>query len=130
MGTIVDDEDEMVAKVTRSYDTVREDYGHPVRFMVQLSHGTTTNHERDVVVAWHTTDGTAVAGEDYRAASGTVRLGPGTLMGMLYVDLIDDMIFEPELETFTVEIDGQATSLAEVSSMGGSFEARIRTMRP
>ena len=122
----MDDEDEMVVKVTRGYDTVAEDYPHPVRFMVQLSHPTTTNHERDVVVAWSTADGSAKQGEDYRAASGEVRLGPGTLMGMLYVDLIDDTVFEAELETFTVEIDEQATSLAGVSSTGGSFEVRIR----
>ncbi len=126
VGTILDNEEEMVAKVTRSYDTVQENHGRPVGFMVQLTHATTTNHERDVAVAWQTADGTATAGEDYRAASGTVRLGPGTLMGRLRVDLIDDALFEPELETFTVELDDQATSLAAVSPTEGSFEANIR----
>ena len=126
VGTILDNEEEMVASVTRSYATVQEGFGRPVSFMVQLSHATTTNHERDVVVAWQTSDGTAIAGEDYRDASGTVRLGPGTLMGRLRVDLIDDTLFEPELETFTVEIDELATSMAAVSSTGGSFEASIR----
>ena len=126
VGTILDNEEEMVAKVTRSYATVQEDFGRPVGFMVQLSHATTTNHERDVAVAWSTADGTATAGEDYRAASGTVRLGPGTLMGRVRVDLIDDTLFEPELETFTVEIDDQGTSLAAVSPTEGSFEASIR----
>ncbi|MCY4530593.1 MAG: hypothetical protein OXD46_16395, partial [Chloroflexi bacterium] len=126
VGTILDNEEEMVARVTRSYTTVQEDHGRPVWFMVQLSHATTTNHERDVVVAWQTSEGTATEGEDYRAASGTVRLGPGTLMGRLRVDLIDDTLFEPELETFTVEIDEPATSMAAVSSSGGSFEASIR----
>ncbi len=126
VGTILDNEEEMVARVTRSYDTVQENHGRPVRFMVQLSHATTTNHERDVVVAWQTADGTATAGEDYMAAIGTVRLGPGALTGRLRVDLIDDTLFEPELETFTVEIDEQGTSLAAVSSTGSSFEASIR----
>ena len=126
IGTILDNEEEMVAKVTRSYATVQEDHGRPVSFMVQLSHATTTNHERDVVVAWRTSEGTATEGEDYMAASGTVRLGPGTLMGRLRVNLIDDTLFEPELETFTVEIDDEGTSLAEVSSTEGSFEASIR----
>ena len=126
VGTILDNEEEMVVRVSRSYATVQEDFGRPVGFMVQLSHATTTNHERDVVVAWHTSEGTATEGEDYRAASGTVRLGPGTLMGRVRVDLIDDALFEAELETFTVEIDDQATSLAEVSSTGGAFETSIR----
>ncbi|RMH16904.1 MAG: DUF11 domain-containing protein, partial [Acidobacteria bacterium] len=56
---------------------------------------------RDVAIGYRTADGSAVAGSDYAAASGTVVLGAGTTSATLAVALIGDRIDEPE-ESFRV----------------------------
>jgi hypothetical protein len=56
-----------------------------------------------VTVAYSTTDGTAVAGSDYIAASGTVTFAPGQTTQTILVKTLDDAIQEPP-ETFTVNL--------------------------
>ena len=46
------------------------------------------------------TDGSAVAGSDYVAASGTLTFAPGELSKTIIVQTVDDTIGEPT-ETFT-----------------------------
>ena len=126
VGTIVDDEEPMVASVTRAYSIVDEDQGGPVRFMVELSHPDTAASEREVSVGWDVSAGTATKGEDYLAAGGVYRFPVGTASGFLDVILMDDNLFEEEFETFTVELIERGTSQADISTTGASFEANIR----
>ena len=126
VGTIVDDEQPMVASVSRTYSIVDEDRAGPVRFIVELSHPDTVASERNVSVGWQVAAGTATEGEDYLAAGGMYNFPVGTTSGFLDVTLEDDNLFEEEFETFTVELIQQGTRLAAISATGASFEASIR----
>jgi chitinase len=55
--------------------------------------------------AWATADGTAFAGSDYTAASGTVTFAPGETTAQVDVDALGDAAVEPD-ETFTVTLSG------------------------
>ena len=125
-GTIVDDEASMTASVSRAFSTVEEDHAGPVQFMLGLSHPDTTASERNVAVGWQTTDCTATAGQVYQAAGGRYLFPVGAITAMVEVYLKDDNLFEPSLETFTMELVQQDTRLANLSPTGRSFEASIR----
>ena len=56
-----------------------------------------------VTVEWSTSDGTARAEEDYRAAGGVVTFPPGGTVESIRVILLDDVLLEEE-ETFTVTL--------------------------
>ena len=122
----MDDEQPMAASVSRTYAIVDENQAGPVTFNVELSHPDTTASERNVAVAWQTTEGTATEGEDYLAAGGMLNFPVGSNAGILEVDLVDDLLFEQELETFTVELIDQGTRLATISPTENSFETSIR----
>ena len=125
-GTILDDEQPMVASVSRSYAVVDEDHAGPVQFMVELTHPDTTASERNPAVAWEITAGTATEGEDYLAADGKVFFPVGGTTGFIQVDLVDDGLIEQALETFTVELVAADSRLVDISPTDGSFEASIR----
>ena len=126
VGTIVDDEQPMVASASRTYSIVDEDQTGPVRFIVELRHPDTVASERNVSVGWQVAAGTATEGDDYLAAGGTYNFPVGTTSGFLDVSLEDDNLFEEEFETFTVELIQQGTRLAAISTTDASFEASIR----
>ena len=80
------------AEITEGPDAI-------ILFRVTLSRAV----RETVTFDYETADGTAVAGEDYRAKSGTATLHPGqTVIGLL-VDILDDALDEGS-ETFTVRI--------------------------
>ena len=56
-----------------------------------------------VMVDYATEDGTAAAGTDYTAATGTLTLAPGATAGTISVAIADDAVDE-EAETFTVRL--------------------------
>jgi hypothetical protein len=58
-----------------------------------------------VTVNYATTDGTATAGQDYTAASGTLTFNPGELTKTIRITILADQIVEPE-ETFLVNLSG------------------------
>ena len=126
VGTIVDDEQPIMATVSRTYSTVDEGQAGPVMYLVELSHLDTVVSEQDIAVGWQVTAGTATEGEDYLAAGGTYNFPAGTTSGFLDVSLVDDNLFEAELETFTVELIPQGTSLATLSTTGAAVETSIR----
>ena len=72
---------------------------------VTLSHN---NHRWDYTLEWWTQDGTATAGEDYTASSGTVVLpadigNPDSIHRDLIIPITDDRLHEPgDDETFTI----------------------------
>jgi|tagenome__1003787_1003787.scaffolds.fasta_scaffold20963092_2 hypothetical protein len=68
-----------------------------VRVPIRLSAASST----PVTVAWHTANGTAVAGKDYVAAHGTVTIPAGQLTATIPVSVIGDKVQERN-ETFTV----------------------------
>ncbi len=125
-GTVLDDEQPMVASVSRSYAVVNEDHAGPVQFMVELTHADTTASERNPAVAWEITAGTATEGEDYLAADGKVFFPVGGTTGFIQVDLVDDNLLEATLETFSVDLLIQGSRLVEISGTDNSFEASIR----
>lgn len=60
--------------------------------------------DHDVIVQWSSADGTAVAGDDYEAASGTYTISAGDSSGTIVVRAIGDNDAEPD-ETFVVNLD-------------------------
>ena len=87
--------------------------GGTLGFVVTLSGSTA----RAVTVDYATADGSALAGDDYRTASGTLALAPGESSAIVPVDIVDDETYEPD-ETFLVRLsspvhaviaDGEAT---------------------
>jgi hypothetical protein len=56
-----------------------------------------------VTVNYSTADGTATAGEDYTATSGTLTFSPGETTNTVFVQIIDDLIYEGD-ETFSLNL--------------------------
>ena len=87
-----------------------------------------------VTVNYTTADGTAKAGEDYRAASGTLELAPGETSKTIEVAVLDDPANEDE-ETLSVHLfdatgagiaDGEATGTIENNDpMPNAWLARL-----
>ena len=90
-----------------------------LEFEVRLS----TASSNAVTVAYATADGTAEAGADYEAQSGTLSFAPGTTLLTVAVGLIDDNVDEEEAETFTVTLSGaQGAALPpQVASVTGTL---------
>jgi hypothetical protein len=65
-----------------------------------------------VVVPWSLSNGTATAGEDYVAASGSVTFGAGQMQRTFTVSLINDKVDEP--------IDAETVNLALGTPVGGA----------
>jgi hypothetical protein len=57
-------------------------------------------------VNYATADGTAIAGSDYTAVSGTLNFAPGELTKTVFVTILDDNLFENADETFTFNLSG------------------------
>ena len=126
VGTIIDDEQPMVASVSRAYAVVDENQSGPVRFMVELKHPNTVASERRPAVGWQVVAGTATEGADYRAAGGVFNFPIGDTTGFLDVYLEDDNLFEAALETFTVELIQAGSRLLSISPTTASYEVSIR----
>ena len=72
-------------------------------------------------VGYATSDGTAVAGEDYAAASGTLTFAPGRTVGTVRVRLLDDAVDEPE-ETFALTLSAPAGATLGRAVAAGAIE--------
>ena len=126
LGTIVDDEQELIASVSRAYPVVSEDHAGPARFTVELSHPVTTASERNPAVAWRTAPGTAALDEDYQGEDGKLTFKPGVNTKFIEVDIVDDNLFESALETFRLELVADDSRFVTISSTNAAFEASIR----
>ncbi len=62
-----------------------------------------------VTVAYATADGTAQAGSDYRAASGTLSFAPGEMVKTVLVDIVDDTVPEVD-EAFRLQLSNPANA--------------------
>ena len=67
-------------------------------------HPRSNSVDHDVIVQWSSADGTAVAGSDYEAASGTLTISAGASSGTIVVRAIGDNDAEPD-KTFVVNLD-------------------------
>jgi chitinase len=83
---------------------------------------------RSVTVAYATADGTASAGSDYRATSGTLTIPPGRTTGTITVPVTGDRLRESN-ETFSVNLSGATNAvIADGQALGTIVddEPRIR----
>ena len=88
--------------------------GGEATFTVSLSPASSES----VTVAYATQDGTAVAGSDYTATSGTLEFEPGVTSHTIRVAVLNDTTVEPT-ETFTVELsDPVRATLADGTGVG------------
>lgn len=73
---------------------------------------------QDVTVSYSTANGSAVAGEDYTSASGTVTFAPGETVKTIRVAIADDPVIEGT-ETFTLNLSSPlAATLADTQAIG------------
>jgi hypothetical protein len=84
-----------------------------ITFTVTLSNAA----DHDMTVAYGTADGTALAGSDYTATSGTITFAAGETSHTVTVPVIDDTVFENP-EAFTVQL-GSTTGGVAVSDGSG-----------
>ena len=112
VGTITDDdgvEPPPELPTLEIDDVTVAEGGGPAEFTVELS----TASEQDVTVEYATADGTALAGLDYTAASGTLTIDAGETTGTIAVEVLDDGVVEGEDETFTVELSAPSGATIE-----------------
>ena len=72
----------------------------------------------EVSASYATADGTATAGGDYAAATGTLMFAPGEVSRMIAISVLDDSLDEPD-ETFTLVLaDPRGATLGRGSALG------------
>jgi hypothetical protein len=114
---------------------VREGWGGTAfaRFRVRLSAAS----ELTVTVEYATADGTAGAGSDYAATTGTLTFPPGAVQRVVSVPVYGDKAVEPD-ETFRLQLsgpgnaglaDGEGTAtILNDDGVPGRLQRRARTM--
>ncbi len=115
-GTILDDDDAPTVSLTPGTVSITEGNSGTTTqvFTVTLSEAS----GKAVTVHYDTADGTATAGSDYTAASGTLTFAPGTTTQLITVLVTGDTIDEDD-ETFTVNLstpDNATLSAADSST--------------
>ncbi|MBI1324241.1 S8 family serine peptidase [bacterium] len=85
-----------------------------MRFTVRLSNAT----DVPVTCDWSTADGTAQAGADYTAASGTVEIPAGETQGVIEIEVFGDRLLE-DAETFDVRLNSVTNAYAEKNIAAG-----------
>ena len=94
--------------------TVQEAEGAVLAFSVTLSHPSS----RTVTVSYATADGTATAGSDYTAASGTVTFNPGDTSEAVQVTVLTDSDEEGD-ETLALTLsNASSATLADATATG------------
>jgi uncharacterized repeat protein (TIGR01451 family) len=99
-ATVLDDDLPAIAVGDVAVDEGAEEETVEAELAVSLSVATLLPIEID----WHTEDGTAVAGDDYEAASGTLSIPAGAGGGAVTVTVLGDARLEGD-ETFELVID-------------------------
>jgi hypothetical protein len=86
----------------------------PLTFTISLA----VPSNQTASVHWATADGTAVAGQDYQAASGDVVFAPGETVKTVSVKIIGDFVTEPD-EDFSVNLSGPVNAVLSVATAKG-----------
>ena len=100
----------------------------PANFTVSLSNPSAFS----ATVHWATADGTATAGSDYTAGSGTLTFDPGVTSMPVSVDVTGDTAYEPD-ETFSVTLSSPTGSTVGTPSATGTItndDKAVTTLTP
>ncbi|MEZ6063248.1 MAG: Calx-beta domain-containing protein [Planctomycetaceae bacterium] len=112
VGTIVDDD--TLPTLAINNVTVDESAGNAV-FTITLSAVSATN----VSVNFATANGTATAGQDYTATSGTATIAAGMTTATVTVPIIDDTLDEADTERFNVNLTSPVNAtIADAQGIG------------
>ena len=112
LGTIRDDDEPPALGVSDAAGD--EDVG-ALEFEVTLS----APSGIEVSASYATTDGSATAGSDYEAATGTLAFAPGEVSKAISVPIIDDNAHEADEETFELTLSALANATAaDLSAIG------------
>ena len=91
---------ENIVALDRTFYQVNENAG-TVAILVRVTRDATA--PQPITVAYATADGSAIAGADYQATSGTLTFGPNDTVKVVQVPIIDDLTVEnTEQFTFTI----------------------------
>ncbi len=112
-GSINDNDDAPEISIA---DASISENGGTVDFAVSLSNPSASS----ITVDFATADGTAIAGSDYVATSGTLTFNPGDTADTITVTITDDGVVEPS-ETFTVDLSGATNSTIVDGSATGTI---------
>ena len=124
-GTIVDD-DVSVPPPTLSIADATVVEGETARFAVGLSRAS----EQTVTVSYRTAGGTAAAGRDFDAASGTLTFGPRTTQQVIAVPTREDKLDEPD-ETFLVTLSNPSgATIQDGTATGTIADDDVRSLAP
>ena len=115
MGRILDDDEPPSLPVLSIAGAEGVEAG-VIDFVVTLA----GSSDRPVTVSYATSDGTAIAGEDYEAVSGTLTFAPGEFSQTLSVSLLEDEIDEPN-ETFTVRLSSPENATIATGAADGTI---------
>ena len=113
-GTIIDDD--ASPELSIADQSVMED-GDAMVFTVMLD----AISGKEVMVAYTTSDGSATAGNDYTANSGTLTFAPGDVTKSITVAVLDDRLDEPD-ETFTVTLSNPSNATLNDDTGIGTIE--------
>ena len=111
-GTILDTD----AAPRLSVADASGDEGGALAFVVS----TPTSSVSDITVNYATANGTAVSGQDYRAAQGTLTFAPGETSRTISVSTVDDSQ-EETLETFALTLSSPVNASLDVASAVGTI---------
>ena len=116
-GTILDDDGAPVLPALSIADlAVAEGNGEHAHFMFTVALDKAASGP--VTVAYSTSNGTATAGSDYVASSGTVTFAAGETSKMVHVDISGDTVFEGN-ETFAVTLsNASGATIADATAVG------------
>ncbi len=110
--TIVDDEPRI--SIESAWGAVEGDSGTTLfTFTVSLS----SPSDQAVTVDFATQDGSAIAGEDYVATSGTLTFAPGEMTRTITVEVVGDVTAEPD-ESFFMNLSGASTNAVLIVGQG------------
>jgi hypothetical protein len=79
-----------------------------------------------VTVSYQTADGTATAGSDYQAQSGTLTIPAGATSATISIPIVADTLVEPD-ETFTVNLGNALNATLARSQATGTISDRPQT---
>ncbi|WP_320158596.1 Calx-beta domain-containing protein [Psychrobacter sp. NZS113] len=116
-GTIIDNDDAPVISIVGA-TLVNEDAG-TVTYTVSLTNPSSTA----VTVDYATSNGTATAGADYSANSGTLTFAPGEVTKTVTVAITDDTLFENS-ENYTIALSNPSLN-ASIDSTQASVTTAI-----
>lgn len=118
VGTITDDDEPPTAVIDDVEITEGDDGIQDITFTVNLS----TESGRPITIDYQTQDGTALAGADYEATSGTITFNPGETSQTITVSALSDTLDEPT-ETFTVDLlNPNNVTLADNQGLGSILD--------